>query len=324
MDAKRVVVTGMGVISCVGQDVDTFWKNLVSGYCGIDYVEEFKDMPVTFAGKVKGFDAEKYGMDKPFIRKQDNFTLYAMAAAWQAMKQSGLEADVNIDSYKLGVYVGSGIGGFDVQFRETAKMVEDPSGKWISPLFIATMISNIAAGHIAIKHQAKGPCLDIVTACATASHCIGEAFRAVRHGYADAIIAGGSEHASIPLGVAGFYNAKALTRASDPKYSSLPFNANRQGFVMGDGAAVIILESLDHGLGHSTTMGAQCQLHLVVLQCQVLGGAVQRGVEEGGAVLAYRIHQLLLLLLGLLALLGLLLFGFRLGLLLLLGLDLFF
>ena len=244
----------MGVISSVGKDVDTFWRNLIDGVCGIDYVEEFKDMPVTFAGKVKDFDAEQYGMDKPFIRKQDNFTLYAMAAAWQAVKQSGLEADVNIDPYRLGVYVGSGIGGFDVQYRETAKMIEDPTGKWISPLFIATMISNIAAGHIAIKHQAKGPCLDIVTACATSSHCIGEAFRAVRHGYADAIIAGGSEHASIPLGVAGFYNAKALTRATDPKYSSLPFNANRQGFVMGDGAAVLILESLDHALERGATI----------------------------------------------------------------------
>ena len=244
----------MGVISSVGKDVDTFWKNLIDGVCGIDYVEAFKDMPVTFAGKVKDFDAEQYGMDKPFIRKQDNFTLYAMAAAWQAVQQSGLEADVNIDPYRLGVYVGSGIGGFDVQYRETAKMIEDPTGKWISPLFIATMISNIAAGHIAIKHQAKGPCLDIVTACATSSHCIGEAFRAVRHGYADAIIAGGSEHASIPLGVAGFYNAKALTRATDPKYSSLPFNANRQGFVMGDGAAVLMLESLDHALERGATI----------------------------------------------------------------------
>ena len=257
MEPKRVVITGMGVISCLGQDVNTFWDNLCNGRCGIDYVEEFKDMPVTFAGKVKNFDAEKYGMEKPFIRKQDNFTLYAMAAAWQAMQQSGLSTEgenVNIDPFRLGVYVGSGIGGFDVQYRETMKMIEDPSGKWISPLFIATMISNIAAGHVAIKHQAKGPCLDIVTACATSSHCIGEAFRAVRHGYADAIIAGGSEHATIPLGVAGFYNAKALTRATDPKYSSLPFNLNRQGFVMGDGAAVIILESLDHALERGATI----------------------------------------------------------------------
>ena len=257
MEPKRVVVTGMGVISCLGNDVDTYWKNLINGVCGIKYVEAFKDMPVTFAGKVQDFNAEDYGMDKPFIRKQDNFTLYGMAAAWQAMKQSGLITEgegSNIDPFRLGVYVGSGIGGFEVQFRETQKMIEDPTGKWISPLFIATMISNIAAGHIAIKHQAKGPCLDIVTACATSSHCIGEAFRAIRHGYADAIIAGGSEHATIPLGVAGFYNAKALTRATDPKYSSLPFNLNRQGFVMGDGAAVIILESLEHALERGATI----------------------------------------------------------------------
>ena len=257
MEPKRVVVTGMGIISCIGQDVDTYWKNLVNGVCGIRYVEAFKDMPVTFAGKVSDFDAEQFGMDKPFIRKQDTFTLFAMAAAWQAMKQSGLVTEgegANIDPYRLGVYVGSGIGGFEVQYRETQKMIEDPTGKWISPLFIATMISNIAAGHIAIKHQAKGPCLDIVTACATSSHCIGEAFRAVRHGYADAIIAGGAEHASIPIGVAGFFNAKALTRATDPAYSSLPFNANRQGFVMGDGSAVLILESLDHALERGATI----------------------------------------------------------------------
>jgi len=247
----------MGVISCIGQDVDTFWKNLVNGVCGIHFVEAFKDMPVTFAGKVQDFNAEDFGMEKPFVRKQDNFTLYAIAAAYQAMKQSGLQTEgegMNIDPYRLGVYVGSGIGGFEVQYRETMKMIEDPSGKWISPLFIATMISNIAAGHVAIRNQAKGPCLDIVTACATSSHCIGEAFRAVRHGYADAIIAGGSEHASIPIGVAGFFNAKALTRATDPQYSSLPFNANRQGFVMGDGAAVLILESLDHALARGATI----------------------------------------------------------------------
>ena len=181
MEPKRVVITGMGIISSVGNDLDTYWKNLVDGVCGIDYVEDFKDMPVTIAG---------------------------------GLKTEG--EDMNIDPFRLGVYVGSGIGGFEIQYRETAKMVEDPTGKWVSPLFIPTMISNIAAGHIAIKHQAKGPCLDIVTACATSSHCLGEAFRAVRHGYADAIIAGGSEHASIPIGVAGFANAKALSRATTP------------------------------------------------------------------------------------------------------------
>ena len=248
---KRVVITGMGVLSSVGNDVPTFWKNLVDGYCGIDFVEDFfgNDLPVKIAGNVKDFNAEDYGMDKSFIRKQDKFTQFGMAAAYQAMADSGLCSEgegANIDPFRLGVYVGSGIGGFEVQFRETAKMIEDPSGKWISPLFIPTMISNIAAGHIAIKHHAEGPCLDIVTACATSSHCIGEAFRAIRHGYADAIIAGGTEHATIPIGIAGFANAKALSRAEDPKYASLPFNLNRQGFVMGDGAAILILEELEH------------------------------------------------------------------------------
>ena len=248
---KRVVITGMGVVSSVGNDVPTFWRNLLDGYCGIDFVEDFfgNDLPVKIAGNVKNFNAEDFGMDKSFIRKQDKFTQFGMAAAYQAMNDSGLCSEgeeANIDPFRLGVYVGSGIGGFEVQFRETAKMIEDPSGKWISPLFIPTMISNIAAGHIAIKHHAEGPCLDIVTACATSSHCIGEAFRAIRHGYADAIIAGGSEHATIPIGIAGFANAKALSRAENPKYASLPFNLNRQGFVMGDGAAIIILEELEH------------------------------------------------------------------------------
>jgi len=248
---KRVVVTGMGIVSSVGNDVRTFWENLKSGVCGIELIDELKDMPVRIAGRVKDFDPEQFGMDKPFVRKQAMFTQYAMAAAWQAMQDACLVAEgdgANIDPFRLGVYVGSGIGGFEVQIRETAKLVDDPTGKWISPLFIPTMISNIAAGHIAIKHGAKGPCLDIVTACATSSHCIGEAYRAVRHGYADAIIAGGSEFTSLPVGVAGFANAKTLTTAEDPKYASLPFNANRRGFVMGDGGAVLILESLDHAL----------------------------------------------------------------------------
>ncbi len=248
---KRVVITGMGVISSVGNDVPTFWNSLKNGVCGIDYIDEFPthDLPVKIAGKVKDFQPEKYGMDKPFIRKQDLFAQYGMAAAYQAMEDSGLHSsgeDKNIDPFRLGVYVGSGIGGFEVQYRETAKMIEDPSGQWISPLFIPTMISNIAAGHIAIKHLAQGPCLDIVTACATSSHCIGEAFRAIRHGYADAIIAGGCENATIPLGIAGFANAKALSRAEDPKYASLPFNKNRQGFVMGDGAGILVLEEYEH------------------------------------------------------------------------------
>lgn len=248
---KRVVITGMGVISPVGNDVPTFWKNLLDGVCGIEYIEEFSNnnLPVSIAGTVKDFRAEDYGMDKPFVRKQDLFTQYGVAAAYQAVKQSGLVSTgegKNIDPFRFGVYFGSGIGGFATQFREISKMIEDPSGQWISPLFIPTMISNIAAGHIAIINQAKGPCLDIVTACATSTNAMGEAFRAIKHGYADAIITGGSENATIPIGIAGFANAKALSRATDPKYASLPFNANRAGFVMGDGSAALVLEEYEH------------------------------------------------------------------------------
>lgn len=257
--SKRVVITGMGVVTSVGNDVPTFWESLKNGVCGIDFIDQFPtdELPVKIAGKIKNFEPEKYGMDKPFIRKQDLFSQYGMAAAWQAMQDSGLKSEgegQNIDPFRLGVYVGSGIGGFEVQYRETAKMIEDPSGHWISPLFIPTMISNIAAGHIAIKHHAQGPCLDIVTACASSSHCIGEAFRTIRHEYADAIIAGGCENATIPLGIAGFANAKALTRAEDPKYASLPFNKNRQGFVMGDGAGIIVLEEYEHAVSRGATI----------------------------------------------------------------------
>ena len=248
---KRVVITGMGVLSSVGNDVDTFWKNLTAGVCGIDFIRDFPtdDLPVKIAGMVKDFDPLAFGMDKAFARKQDRFALYGVAAAVQAVADAGLATEgegANIDPFRLGVYVGSGIGGFETQYREALKMTEDPSGHWVSPLLIPTMISNIAAGHVAIRTGAKGPCLDIVTACATSSHCLGEAFRAIRHGYADAIIAGGCEHMVTPLGIAGFANAKALSRSEDPQYASLPFNANRGGFVMGDGAAALILEELEH------------------------------------------------------------------------------
>ena len=244
---KRVVITGMGIVSPLGNDVQTFWDNLKNGVCGIDYITGFstEDLAVRIAGQLKDFDPLEFGMDKPFVRKQDPFTQYAMAAAFQAMNDSGLKAggeDGNIDPQRLGVYIGSGIGGFSTIFREVGKMYEDPSGQWISPLFIPTMISNIAGGNVAIKHNAEGPCLDIVTACATSTHSIGEAYRAIKHGYADAIIAGGTEHGILPVALASFANSKALTKIEDPKHACLPFSADRSGFVMADGAAVLILE----------------------------------------------------------------------------------
>ena len=252
----------MGIISPIGNDIETYWNNLVNGVCGIDFITNFptEDLPVKIAGKVKDFKPEDYGMDKPFTRKQDLFTQYGVAAAYQAMQQAGLKTegeDSNIDPFRLGVYVGSGIGGFEIQYRETAKMIEDPSGKWVSPLFIPTMISNIAAGHIAIKHHANGPTIDVVTACATSTNNIGEAYRAIKHGYADAIIAGGAENATIPLGLAGFANAKALSRAENPKYASLPFNANRGGFVMAEGSGMLVLEEYEHAKARGAKIYAE-------------------------------------------------------------------
>ena len=259
---RRVVVTGLGIISPVGNDVGTFWKNLVDGVCGIDVITEFptENLPVKIGGKIKDFDPEKYGIDKPFLRKQDWFTIYGVAASYQAMQDSGLSADEghgNIDPTRLGVYVGSGIGGFNVQIREVQKMLEDPSGQWISPNFIPTMISNIAAGHIAMRHNAQGPCINIVTACTTSTSNIGEAYRAIKHGYADAIIAGGTDQCVIPIGLAGFANAKALTREEDPKHASLPFNADRGGFVMADGAAILILEERAHAMARGARIYAE-------------------------------------------------------------------
>jgi 3-oxoacyl-[acyl-carrier-protein] synthase II len=257
---RRVVVTGTGVISPVGNSVESFWTNLIDGYCGIDVITSFPtdDLPVKVAGLVKDFNPSEYEIEAPFARKQDKFTLYAVAAAWQAMKQAGLSAaeDGNIDPFRLGVYVGSGIGGFTTQVRETEKLLTD-GPKWVSPLFIPTIIANIAAGNIAIRNKACGPSLPVVTACATSTNAIGEAYRAIKHGYADAIIAGGTEACVIPLGIAGFANARALSRSEDPKYASLPFNKNRGGFVMAEGAAILVLEEYEHAVARGAEIIAE-------------------------------------------------------------------
>lgn len=257
---RRVAVTGTGIISPIGNNTETFWKNLLDGVCGIDFIKAIPtdDLPVKIAGEVKDFNPADYAIEPPFVRKQDKFTIYAVAAAYQAMKESGLDAsdNGNIDPFRLGVYVGSGIGGFNTQFRETEKILAD-GPKWVSPLFIPTMISNIAAGNIAIRNNACGPCLPVVTACATSTHAIGEAYRAIRHGYADAVIAGGSESAIINLGVAGFANAKALSRSEDPKYASLPFSADRGGFVMAEGAAMLVLEEYEHAVARGADIIAE-------------------------------------------------------------------
>ncbi|MBQ0093701.1 MAG: beta-ketoacyl-ACP synthase II [Bacteroidales bacterium] len=252
---RKVAVTGLGIISCIGNDVKTFWGNLLDGVCGIDRITEFPvdGLSVKIGGKVKNFDPEAYGIEKSFIRKQDPFTVYAMAAAIQAMQNSGLESGVNIDRFRLGCNVSSGIGGFETIFREVGKMFETPSGEWISPTFVPSMIANMAAAQIAIRFKASGPCMNISTACATSTHSIGEAYRTILHGYADAMITGGTDHCTIPIGLASFANCRALTREENPKHASLPFNADRGGFVLADGAAVLVLEEY----GHARLRGAR-------------------------------------------------------------------
>ncbi len=294
-NTRRVVVTGTGVVTPVGNNVETFWKNITNGVCGIDYITQFPtdDLPVKIAGEVKDFNPADYEIEAPFARKQDKFTVFAVAAAYEAMKQSGLNSAEggNIDPFRLGVYVGSGIGGFSVQYKETEKMIKD-GAKWISPLFIPTMISNIAAGNIAIRNNACGPCVPVVTACATSTHAIGEAYRAIKHGYADAVIAGGSEAATIPLGIAGFANAKALSKAEDPKYASLPFNANRGGFVMAEGAGMLVLEEYEHAKARGAEIlaevcgyGNTCDAHHVTAPRPdgvTQSAAIRMSLEEAG------------------------------------------
>ena len=294
-DFRRVVVTGLGAVTPIGNDVDTFWHNLLGGVCGIDFIRSFPtdDLPVKIAGEVKDFKPEEYGIEPAFARKQDRFSVLAVAAAWQAVQQSGLNssADGNIDPFRYGVYVGSGIGGFVTQVRETEKLLKD-GPKWVSPLFIPTSIGNMAAGNIAIRNNACGPCLPVVTACATSTHAVGEAYRAIRHGYADAIIAGGAEAVVMPLAIAGFANAKALTRAEDPKYASLPFNRNRGGFVLSEGAAMLVLEEYEHAVARGAEIlaevcgyGNTCDAHHVTAprpDGKTQAAAMRMALDEAG------------------------------------------
>ena len=244
---NRVVITGLGVVSPVGNNVTDFWNSLVEGKCGIDLIKGFEEyeLPVSVAGQVKNFNPEADGLERNDIRRNDKFCIFAMAAAAQAMTDSGLKSGENIEPERLGVYIGSGIGGMDTFVNETEKLLNEGVRR-ISPLFVPMMISNIASGNVAIKHNAQGVCLPVVTACATGTTAVGEAYRAIKHGYADAIIAGGAEASINPLAIGGFANSKALSRSEDPLKASIPFNANRNGFVMGEGAGVLVLESLEN------------------------------------------------------------------------------
>jgi len=270
MKERRVVITGTGVISPVGNDTTQFWSALQAGHCGISACPELAEqhnLPVHVAGVVRDFDPTAYGLTVKDTKRNDRFCLFAQAAAWQAMQESGLEAGTNIEPERLGVYIGTGIGGMQTFIEQTKVMLEEGANR-ISPLFIPKMIGNIAAGNIAIRYHAEGANLTTSAACASSTQSVGEAFRAIRYGYADAILAGGTEAVLNPLAFGGFVSAHALTHAEDPLQASLPFSAQRGGFVMAEGAAILVLEEYEHAvsrganiLAEITGYGNYCDAH---------------------------------------------------------------
>lgn len=257
-DMRRVVITGMGVVSSIANDLETYWNNLVNGVNGIREIVSIPhdEIPVHFAAEVQNFDPVAEGVAKDAARRNDRYAQFALAAASKAVADSGIQSGVNIEPERLGVYIGSGVGGLHTMMKEHSRMLEEGAAR-VSPTFIPMMISNIAAGNVAIAHNAQGPCLPIVTACATSSHALGEAFHAIKYGLADAIIAGGAEAAITKLSIGGFYTSKALSRAEKVDEVSIPFDARRQGFTMGEGSGVLVLEEYEHALQRGAQIYAE-------------------------------------------------------------------
>lgn len=253
---ERVVITGMGAITPVGNDVQTFWESLKAGKCGIGPITKFdvSDYKVKLAAEVKDFDVTQY-VDKREARRMDVNCHFALAAAQQAVDQAGLK-EGNFDPYRTGVIYGSGVGGLAIAEEEIPKLNAKGPGR-VSPLCIPEMIANMAAAYISMRFGFKGENFCPVSACATANHSIGEAMRAIRHGYQDIVLCGGTESGIIPIALAGFSNMKALHTGDDPACASIPFDARRSGFVMGEGAGCLVLESLTHAQARGATILAE-------------------------------------------------------------------
>lgn len=278
-EARRVVVTGLGVVSPVGSDMETAWKNLTSGYNGIGPITYFDttNYKAKLAAQVQGFDPMDY-MDKSETLRSDKFAQYAMGAAAQAVAESGVIG--TLPPERVAVYFGSGIGGLNTISTEIEKL-EHRGPHRVSPLCVPMMIANMAAGMIAIRYNCQGAALPAVTACASGSNAIGEALRTIRHGYADAVITGGAEASIVPVGIAGFINMKALSTSEDPNAASLPFDARRGGFVIGEGAAALVLEEYNHAkargakiYGELCGYGSTCDAyHITAPHPEAEGGA---------------------------------------------------
>ena len=276
---RRVAVTGIGVVSPLGNDVPTFWENIKNGVCGIGPITKFDttEYKVKVAGEVRDFDPRSC-MEKLDVMHSDIYTQFAMAAACQAVEDSGLEG--HYEAERTGVYIGTGIGGIDTFMKEHKKLL-DKGPKRVSPYFIPMMIANMASGMIAMRFGCKGPALPAVSACASGSNAIGEAMRLIRHGYCDVMIAGGAEATVNALAAAGFSTMQALSFSEDPLAASLPFDLRRAGFVMGEGAGVLILEEYDravargaHIYAEMTGYGSTCDAyHMTAPHPEAEGGA---------------------------------------------------
>lgn len=253
----RVVITGMGAVSPAGVGIPALWDAVYGKKCCIGPIERFDttDYDVHNAAEVRGFDPVEHGMTKKEARRFERFVQYAIAASDEAIEMAGLNME-DEDPTRVSILFGSGIGGIDeLQSGFTTLLEKGP--KRVNPLFVPTMIGNIAAGTLAIRYGMKGECLDIVTACATGANSIGTALRDIRHGYTDVALAGGTEESISPICIAGFTNLSALTKAEDPQCASLPFDARRAGFVAGEGAGAVVLESLEHALARGANIVAE-------------------------------------------------------------------
>ena len=252
----RVVVTGMGAITPIGNDVESFWQGLKDKTVGIGPITYFDttEYKCKLAAEVKGFDPKQY-MDAKAARRMEAFSQFAVAASKEALEQSGIDMEKE-DPYRVGVCVGSGIGSLQAMEKDVKKL-NDKGPSRVNPLLVPLMISNMAAGNVAIQFGLKGKCFNVVTACATGTHSIGEAFRSIQYGEADVMVAGGAEASITPIGIAGFTSLTALNTTEDVSRASIPFDEDRNGFVMGEGAGVVVLESLEHAKARGANILAE-------------------------------------------------------------------
>jgi 3-oxoacyl-[acyl-carrier-protein] synthase II len=257
MDKRRVVMTGAGAVTPVGNTAEEFWASLLAGRSGIGPITRFdaSQMPTRIAGEIKGFDPLKY-IDKKDDRKFDRFLKYAIACATMAVEDAGLKTD-RVDATRFGVLVGSGIGGIETLLEQYAILTEKGPDR-VSPFFVPMIIVNMASGVVSMRFGARGPNSSVVTACATGNHAIGDAMRIIQRGDADVMIAGGAEAIIVPLTIAGFCQMKAMsTRNDDPTKASRPFDAERDGFVCGEGGGLVVLESLEHARAREARIYAE-------------------------------------------------------------------